>query len=272
MIVQTAPEGEPRLVITMEQHTAFAGALARAFGNETFEPVRPEAEMLYVVDHHDAGWRPYDAQPEADPSTGLPYHLGESPRAVTIATGTGSAEFNEAHHPYCGLLSSMHIWGLYNGRYGYSDKVLINAVPEEWRPAFDEMLDAQLVRQERLKDTLRADPKTAPWVEEAHLFQNYKQLQLFDTLALYFHCAHPGARGKATFLHVPKSATADVDVTIEPLGEKRYRFAPFPWREDGIELAFSGRCLVPAPGRQAAAMQNLLAETPVCEEKVIFVA
>ena len=62
MIVQTAPNGAPHFVIPMAEHTAFAGALARAFGNDAFEPVAPREEMLYVIDHHDAGWADYDAR------------------------------------------------------------------------------------------------------------------------------------------------------------------------------------------------------------------
>ena len=56
MIVQSAPENGPRLVITMVEHTALAGQAARAFGNDRFETVSPADEMLYVIDNHDAGW------------------------------------------------------------------------------------------------------------------------------------------------------------------------------------------------------------------------
>ena len=55
MIVQTAPEGAPRFIITMAEHTSFAGQLARVFGNDRFEPVEPREEMLYLIDHHDHG-------------------------------------------------------------------------------------------------------------------------------------------------------------------------------------------------------------------------
>ena len=45
-----------------------------------------------------------------------------------------SPDFNERHHPYCGLLSSMHSWGLYNGRYGLSKLVLLDNIPPDDRP------------------------------------------------------------------------------------------------------------------------------------------
>jgi len=270
MIVQTAPDGAPRFVIRMTEHTAFAGALARAFGNDAFEPVSPRDEMLYVIDHHDQGWVEFDDAPGYDSETQLPFHLIETPRETTLATAVRSPDFNEAHHPFCGLLSSMHIWGLYNGRYGYSDRVLLNDVPADYRAQFDDMLDGQLSRQARLKAALAKDRKTAAWIEDGPLFQNYKQLQFFDTLALYFNCAHEGGRSRADFLHVPKTAGKDVTVTVEPVEPGTYRFTPFPWSRDGIELAFEGRYLTPLPD-DAPPPNELMASVPVERQTLHFV-
>lgn len=245
MIVQTAPKGAPRFVMRMTQHTAFAGGLARAFGNARFEPVSPREEMLFVIDHHDEGWVAFDAEPRLDPETELPYHLVNTPRDIAIQTGVRSADFNEAHHPYSGLLSSMHIWGLYNGRYGFSDQVLIGDLPEEWRPRFEEMLAGQMERQEDLKRKLSNDPATADWIEQDRLFQNYKQLQFFDTLALYFHCTHDAARGETTFKHVPESRRSDTSITVRRITAGVYCFDPYPWNADGLTLTFDGRLMTP---------------------------
>src|SRR5919206_2499579 len=169
MIIQTAPEGAPRLAITMDEHTALAGAFARAFGNANFEPVEPRELMLYVISRHDKGWVEFDAAPKLDPRTGLPYNLVDTPAEYITRTSAGSPDFNQQHHPYAGLISSMHSWGLYNGRYGTSDKVLINTIPAEQRHLADRMLDRELERQARLKKRLAADPQAAKWVEDEHL-------------------------------------------------------------------------------------------------------
>ena len=245
MIVQSAPDGEPRLVITMAEHTALAGQAARAFGNDHFEPVSPADEMLYIIDNHDAGWAKLDQQAPTDANTGLPYNLVETPFEKIIKTSSQSPDFNTKHHSYCGLLSSMHSWGLYNGRYGLSDHVLLDSIADANRADADRMLDAELERQNRLKAELAQDPATAPWVEDGHLMQNYKQLQFFDTLALYFNCKHEGAREIQTFEHVPMDEHRDATITLEPIGESRYRFAPYPFAEDGIELSFTGRYASP---------------------------
>src|SRR5580704_6727734 len=173
MIIQTAPAGTPRLAIMMYEHTALSGQFARAFGNELFEPLSPLEPMIYVVSNHDAGWVDFDRDPPSDKKTGLPYNLIETPAELITVTSRRSPEFNERHHPYCGLMSSMHSWGLYNGRYGLSNMVLIDKIPPSERPIAQRMLDAELERQKRLKEKVTKMPEATDWIGEKHLFQNY---------------------------------------------------------------------------------------------------
>ena len=152
MIIQTAPAGTPRLAIMMYEHTALCGQFARAFGNEVFEPLAPLELMVYIISHHDAGWAEFDHDPPTDAKTSLPYNLIETPAEYITVTSRLSPDFNERQHPFCGLLSSMHSWGLYNGRYGLSKHVLIKQFPETERPLAERMLDGELARQRRLDE------------------------------------------------------------------------------------------------------------------------
>src|SRR5271166_3095508 len=151
MIIQTAPAGTPRLAIMMYEHTALCGQFARAFGNDAFEPLAPLELMVYIIAHHDAGWAAFDRDPVTDAKTGLPYNLIETPAEYITVTSRLSPDFNERQHPFCGLMSSMHSWGLYNGRYGLSNMVLIDKIPPHDRPLAQRMLDGELDRQKRLK-------------------------------------------------------------------------------------------------------------------------
>ena len=205
MIIQTAPQGRPHLAIMMHEHTALSGQFARAFGNDPFEPAEPRELMAYVTMHHDAGWAEFDRDPVTDARTGLPYNLVETPAEYITVTSRRSPEFNQRQHPYCGLMSSMHSWGLYNGRYGLSSYVLIDKIPPSDRPLADRMLAGELDRQARLKGEIAQDQATAAWLDERRVFQNYKQLQFFDTLALYFNRIHPEARAEQKFEHVPRT-------------------------------------------------------------------
>lgn len=245
MIVQTAADGAKRFVITMEEHMSLATQFAAHFGNDTFAGLDPRDEMMDVVAHHDAGWHDFDTKAPADPGTGYPYNLSETPFELTGQTSRLSPDFNEARHAFCGLLSSMHSWGLYHGRYGISDIVLLDKLKDQNRDAAKELLDGELARQERLKETLRANPETASWVEEGQLMRCYKQLQFFDTLALYFNRTHEGARDEGVFPCVPTADGGEVTVTVTPLGDGTYRVAPFPFDTNPLEVSFAGRYLTP---------------------------
>jgi Protein of unknown function (DUF3891) len=204
MISQTAPQGEPHFVLTMAEHTEMCAQMARAFGNDRFGRPAPFAEVVYTVANHDRGWDAYDANPGIDPGTGVPYIMARTPLPDAIKTSRGSADFNEAHHPYCGLLSSMHSCGLYNGRYGLSNfAVSAHHKPGagvHWEPSHRPLVDAMLAdeeaRQARLKAVLAESADMRDWIEPDRLFQNYKQLQFFDTLALYFQLRHAGERAR----------------------------------------------------------------------------
>lgn len=263
MMIQTAPEGARRFAIKMDEHTALAGQFARAFGNKMFEPVEPRDLLLYMISNHDKGWVSFDASPKTDPKTRLPYNLVETPAEDITRTSAASPDFNEKRHPYCGLLSSMHSWGLYNGRYGMSDKVLIDTISPRDRPLADRMLEAELTRQQRLKAQLAKDPEAATWIEDAHLFQNYKQLQFFDTLALYFNRTHEGARGEARFEHVPMNAHEDVTITIRPVRPGTYAASPYPFNESPANFKFSGRYIKPSDRGADTDWSAVFAETPM---------
>ncbi len=252
MMVQSAPEGEPHFVSTMREHLDFCGRLALAYGNNQFEALKPYDEVLYVVENHDRGWDEYDIKPGLDPTTHLPFLMSQTPAPDAVKTNRGSPDFNESHHPYCGLLSSMHTWGLYNKRYGFTQFVVRTrrqiSVPVQTanRPLIDAMLVGELERQTRLKEKLAANPATRDWLADEHLFQNYKQLTFFDTLALYFHLNHACDRGEEVYIHVPMSAEADTNVTMKKLGDQVYSLDPFPFR-DTVKVACSGRYVRPFP-------------------------
>jgi hypothetical protein len=274
MMVQSAPPGEARFISTMVEHNDLCGQFARAFGNERFERIEPYDEMLYVVSHHDRGWDERDANPVLDPEAGVPFGIGGGPVPDGLATSRKSPDFNERRHAYCGLLSSMHSWGLYNARYGFSQfstrkggSVSI-PIKREFETETRAMLDHELARQQRLKAKLAADPATRGWVDEKHLIQNYKQLQFFDTLALYFNLRHESERGEETYVHVPMTADEDTTVTVRPAGGGTYSFDPFPFAGNRLEVFNHGRYMKPvsngeAPGDLGAALYALPPATQI---------
>ena len=237
MIVQDNPDRSERFVMTMEQHTAFADKLAQAFGNERFDRVYYPA-VRYVIAHHDAGWRPVDAEVHINPETGLPYHLAGTPFELTSRTMRGSPDFNVKHHPLSGLLSSMHTAGLLNGRYGLAPPGILARFEGEKRAFAEQVLADELARQEELKAQAGAS--------EDMVWRAYKQLQFFDMLSLYFHAMGEGQRGESTFPDVPTKGGDDVTIAITEQPGGQYALNPYPFAEDDIAVSFEGRWLAPA--------------------------
>jgi hypothetical protein len=274
MMVQTAPEQEPCFVITMKEHMDLCGQLARAYGNDRFESLHPYDEVLYVVDNHDRGWDDYDSNPGIDPATRLPYLMSRTPAVESVKTNRGSPDFNEAHHPYCGLLSSMHTWGLYNRRYGFTQFVVRTRntvsiqVADPNRPMVDKMLADEIERQARLKQALAARDVTRPWLDDKRVFQNYKQLTFFDTLSLYFHLYHATERGDEVYVHVPMTAESDTNVTVKKISDQVYSLDPFPFTGDTLTLTCRGRYARPfaddsAADKVGAALAGMPTDTQV---------
>lgn len=270
MIVQTVPEGStdaPHFVIAMHQHTAFAGKLAANYGNHEFVGLEPAEPMQFVVDHHDAGWADLDSSAPQDSTSGLPYNLTQTPLPQIISTSAGSPAFNEKHHPFSGIISSMHTYGLYHGRYGLSDKIFIDSIPGELRPQVDAMLATEQERQARLTTKLK---KTEPkYASHEFLFHAYKQLQFFDTLSLYMHMSAQGTRGVAEFHNVPRNLTEDVTITVRELADAVYEVDPYPFAHDNLELSTNGCYLQPQPA--GTNLATVIADAPIDSQTVRLV-
>ena len=166
----------------------------------------------------------------------------------------------------------MHSWGLYNGRYGLSKLVLLDKIAAKDRPLAEKMLNGELERQKRLSAEIEKDPQTSGWLDKRKVFQNYKQLQFIDTLALYFNRVHPSERGEQVFENVPVGADEDTTITVRPAGTGLYSLFPFPFASDGGEFAFGGRRIVPGLGDRTGGWRTALKDTPTEWESFRLVA
>jgi Protein of unknown function (DUF3891) len=225
-----------------------------------FEPPFPRDLVIYIIANHDAGWIAFDRDPITDPGTGLPYTVFATPALHILPTSRGSPDFNQRHHH--GLLSSMHTWGIYNGRYGFTGAGRLNRISLDDRPAVDAMLAVELERQASLKAKLGASTETASWIEECRLFQNYKLLQFCDLLAIYYNTTHAEQRSKQMFTHVPISRDRHATVTICPKSPGIYALSPFPFAAEGAEFAFAGRSVFPGQHEREGGWAGILARAP----------
>ena len=150
--------------------------------------------------------------------------------------------------------------------------MLIDKIPQSDRPLADRMLAGELDRQAKLKGEIGQSAETAPWLEERRVFQNYKQLQFFDTLALYFNRIHPEARAEQKFENVPLNANEDVTVTISPRERGIYALSPYPFTAAKPEFAYAGRLIEPRAHEHGGGWPAVLKRAPTQWERFYFVA
>jgi uncharacterized protein DUF3891 len=236
MIVQELDRDGRALAITLAEHQGLAVQLAAAFGNERCDPLVPRDVMLFAVGNHDAGWAALDAAPALDAATGLPCSLNRNRRADLLAAAVASADYNERHHPFCGLLVSLHYTGLYRGRIG--------PIPASEKPAVNAMLAGEVRRQQRLRDSLARDPAWCTWVDEPALRFNFERLQFFDRLALYLNATPLDRLQSMVFERVPMAPARTAEVTVLR-ADGGVAFDEFPFRGDELTVAFRGRPVRP---------------------------
>jgi hypothetical protein len=116
------------------------------------------------------------------------------------------------------------------------------------------MLAAELERQARLKAQLPIE-----WGNEEALFENYRLLQFFDTLALYFQLTHPAEHVSTPFKNIPNGRGLDHTLTIEPNSSGEYVLTPWPFSTPELTLTTEGRYLTPQP--QGTDFKNIFADT-----------
>jgi hypothetical protein len=221
------PKGEESetLVVTHDFHLNLASQFSTRWGNHVFATPDPWFILNYMARNHDLGWQEFDRDPGIDPENGWPYNVVTIPPGDAASIHRRNVARNYRFHPYAGVLSTMHIMGFFTSRLGMCDFVTINDYadkhPDYVRPLVAEC-EANL---ERWKAEVASDPDTAEWVEEDRLWTNYRLLQVFDMLSLYF-CL--GIDARIALTNVPVTNSDSATVTIEPLGGGRHTLDPYP--------------------------------------------
>jgi hypothetical protein len=240
MIVQ--PQDGQLLLIRQTDHAVLAGLLAEHWGNADFARPSPREAVIAAAAHHDDGWLLWEAAPRIDPSTRRPYQFTAMPIAEHIAFYRAGIERVLALAPYAGLLTVMHLAGLYQMRFG-SDRSLPprNLSGDEERVQ-RQFLDELRQQQESLQRKLPQHGVPASWLEERRLWCNYKLLQMYDRLSLYFCTAPPHL---ATLEPAPLDYEGgETQLTLTPLTERTVAITPYPF--DRSPLPFTLRaCIVP---------------------------
>jgi hypothetical protein len=225
-------DGSGVLAIGQTSHAWISGQLARAWGNERFPAPEPREEVCLAAEQHDIGMALWDLEPSLNPDTGLPHSFMEMPLSEHLGLWGAAPPRLLAQSRYAALLVSMHGARLYGRRD-------LDALSHLEAEAVREYLAAQRRFQSELVESLAADSRTAPLVDEPALADNSQLIWAWDFLSLAI-CLDWSDRPAPK---VP-SAEGRVQLALSPIGEeRRLRLEPWPFEEDRLSVHCDARRL-----------------------------
>jgi hypothetical protein len=219
MIIRKLPSGQA-MAITQTDHSRLAGFFAAHWGNATFAPLQPYESVTRAAVFHDFGWLRYETQPEIDPASGEPYTFTSMPfRPQQLESYQWCVDWLGSVDPYSALLVGMHRVGLWKSRYETITEPAWRSAPN-LPPAINEFI----ARAEPLQEQQRAT------LDESNVWTNYRLLQVWDLLGLYFTTREPYENAIEP---VPTTYTSDIHagvrMSLHPLDDCRVAFDPYPF-------------------------------------------
>ena len=232
MIIRT--DGSRLRLITQIDHARVAAQLARRWGGGLFECPNPPEPVRLAVTYHDEGWLEWDGAPRVHPTTGRPYDFLAMPVDEHLAIYERCIERTAAHHPYAGLLVSLHGSGLYRRRYGHMPTLQYKDVDAADQAAVDRFLARQQGFQEALLEQLRPD--------QAVLWTHYRWLQAWDALSVFLSLSLPGEERHFDVGPMPYCpGGSEVPMRVATGGDRQFVVTPWPFGVDQVEVSLPVR-------------------------------
>ncbi|MFM1767492.1 MAG: hypothetical protein RJA22_21 [Verrucomicrobiota bacterium] len=284
-MLKTIKDGRLWLV-TQPDHGQVAGYLAAHWGGHGgftrpghfggADPERLRAETIFAIAQHDNGWWEWEAAPDLSAEDGMPLGLAEvlqDQAAGRSRWRNGLSRFKDA--AYANLLMSRHAYWLYALRAlpdpdpAFTHPLFWKGSPEKLYPGSQEEPLKFIAELEQLQaqwtQALRADRKTATWVDPENLQPHERLIQLCDGLSLALSSAVIQARtgetrglgADAFALHdVPRSGWQDrVTIEVTPRGQGRIELDPYPFDLDPLPVLVPAR-VIPLPAAKPEHFQT----------------
>ena len=256
--------GEAWDVVLQTDHAELSGQFAETWGNDRFERPRPLATVARAAARHDDGWAIWERAPSmlAVDGTVRPRNFLDVQILSHLAFYRAQIAAVGDEDPYAGLLISMHGCGIYNGRYGTDPDLKLTFAPVQQR-AVNDFVGEQERRRAELVEELGLD--------EDELWTNYRLLQIYDRLSLYFCMKDVEAGEPSTIRPVPRAyGGEDTEVGIEPDGPWRVRMDPYPFGTSPATFTLRRRRLPKTAWPDTEAFRRDFFASPVHEEQIII--
>jgi hypothetical protein len=223
-------------VVLQPDHADLSGQFARAWGNGGgFARPNPLDPVTIAAARHDDGWAVWERAPTLDRDGKAPRNFLDVEVASHLAFYRAMIAAVLDQDSYAGLLVSMHGAGIYRGRYGTQPSLKLTFADEE-----HEQVERFVAEQEQLHARLVA----RLGVSEEERWTNYRLLQVYDRLSLYFCLRDVEAGASETLEPVPRDyAEAETALAIEPVGPWEVRIDPYPFAESPARFRLVRRLL-----------------------------
>ena len=246
--------GDSWQVVLQPDHAHLSAQFARAWGNEDgFAAPTPLESVVVASARHDDGWAVWERAPALDRDGRAPRNFldVEVPSHLAFYRAMIAAVLD--HDPYAGLLVSMHGAGIYRGRYDTQPSLKLTFADE-----VRDQVEAFVAEQEELHARLVAQLG----IDEEERWTNYRLLQVYDRLSLYF-CQRDVETGEPEKLEpVPRDyANGAVALSIEPVAPWRVRLDPYPFAEEPASFQLVRRVLPKGDNGDADAFRHRFAAT-----------
>ena len=239
---------------TQEDHAELSAQLAAHWGNERFSQLRPYKTMVFATTYHDSGYREWEGNPPINLEKGRPYaHREDVPsfEAIELEAYAKNVEWVRSHDPYAGLLVSMHRTGLWHNRYN-----VFTQPATRLRERSLEVQTAKKKLEAKQEDHKKELAAGHPGFEN-ELAYNYRALQIYDLLSLYFCCDGYASENQfKEYAIAPVRVTYESDETVElritPNGANAVRFDPYPFDVSPLRVSVRTRSMTIAQGKSEA--------------------
>jgi hypothetical protein len=231
-------------LIRHPDHARLAGEFAARWGNETFRPPHPHADVIEGIGSHDDGWSERDQAPlltrEGKPSAfgvdlvGKYTAFEEIDLSDYLAVRGRALEVVAERNPYAAILISMHTCNLLTE---HADR---STIQPERLPLLDGFIAWQRLRQLELRAACADTGRYADLdLMLDTLTEHFRLLQACDNLSLL---ACVDFEGPATLLHpLPLRDGRTSTVNVMRMGPRRFRLDPWPFDSGRLEFEIPGR-------------------------------
>ncbi len=265
-------EGEKQYrLITQNDHGDLAGQLAAHWGNDRFAKLKPYPSMVLAAEAHDNGWWHWDIQPSVD-EQGAPITFTRTPRESRSDFYGKGIDYVAERDLYAGLIVSMHGVGLNLQRYGTMPS-MVKREDEYTRKFIDEREPTHKPMMEKVART----EQYAGMNTEEQIWFNYRMMQVFDRLSLFF-CANfniesvadSGSHSKEGRAYYGPSikptpvrlGQADEELHLRVIDKSAVAVDPYPFDESPLKVNVRGRLIPRKAYKSQEEFREVYAKTP----------